>query len=53
MTRQEIAGVLVGDRQRVAIDPVARAEVPLEVGRPEIVGQQNPRLRANDRGMVD
>jgi hypothetical protein len=38
VARQEIARVLVGDRQRVAVDPVAGPEVPLEVGRPEIVG---------------
>ena len=39
---QQIARVLVGDRQGVAIDPVARAEVPFEVGRPQIVGVGRP-----------
>src|SRR5919109_322994 len=38
VARQEIPGVLVGDRQRVAVDRVPRAEVTFEVGGPEIVG---------------
>jgi hypothetical protein len=38
MTGQQIASVLVGDRQRVTVDPIAGAEVALEVGCPEIVG---------------
>jgi hypothetical protein len=37
VARQEIARVLVGDRQWVAVDPIARAEVALEVGGPEII----------------
>jgi hypothetical protein len=38
VTRQQIASVLVGNRQRVAVHRVPRAEVAFEVGRPEIVG---------------
>jgi hypothetical protein len=29
--------VLIGNRERIAVDPVSRAELALEVGRPEIV----------------
>ena len=35
----KIPGVLVGDRQRVAVDPIARAELAFEVRRPQIVGR--------------
>jgi hypothetical protein len=41
---EEVAGVLVGDGERVAIDAVAGPEVPLEVRGPEIV-----RLRRDRR----
>ena len=50
VTRQEIAGVLVGDRQRVAIDAVAGPEVALEVRGPEIVGLRGG--RRDDAGML-
>src|SRR5207237_9201684 len=50
VAREEIAGVLVGDRQRITVDPVARAEVPFEVRRPEIVGLR--RGRRDDAGML-
>jgi hypothetical protein len=50
VTRQEVAGVLVGDRQRVAIDAVAGPEVPLEVGGPEIVGLRGG--RRDDAGVL-
>ena len=44
------ARVEIGDRQRIALDPVARAELALEVGGPEVVR----RLRVDGRrpGMV-
>ena len=35
---QEIARVLIRDRERIAVERVPRAEVALEVGGPEIVG---------------
>src|SRR5256885_6421214 len=44
VARQKIAGVLIGDREWVAINRVPRTEVALEVRRPEIVG-----LRGHDR----
>ena len=44
MTRQQEARVLIGDRERIAIDPIAGAEVAFEVGRPEII-----RLRRDRR----
>lgn len=34
---EEEARVLVGDRERIAVAPIARTELPLEVGGPEIV----------------
>src|SRR5262249_36971380 len=37
VTRQQVPSVLIGDRERIAVDPVARAKVPLEVRRPEVV----------------
>jgi len=42
--------VLVGDRKRVAVDAVARAEVALEVGGPEVVGLRGG--RRDDTGML-
>src|SRR5262245_39427364 len=50
VTRQQIARVLIGHRQRIAIEPIARAEVALEVGRPEIVGLR--RRGRDDTGML-
>ena len=35
---EQVARVLVGDRQRVTVEPVAGPEVAFEVGRPEVVG---------------
>lgn len=49
VARQEIAGVLVGDRQGVAIDPIASSEVALEVGGPKIIRLR--RDRGNHAGM--
>src|SRR5713101_3015178 len=37
VTAEQVARVLVGDRQGVAVDPVAGPEVALEVPRPEII----------------
>lgn len=37
MAGEEKPGVLIRDRERVAVQAVARAKVPLEVGRPQIV----------------
>ena len=34
---QQVAGVLVGDRERIAVATITRAEVTFEVGRPQIV----------------
>jgi hypothetical protein len=50
VTGQEVAGVLVGDRQGIAVDAVARAEVALEVSGPEIVGLRG--RRRDDAGML-
>ena len=38
LAAEEIAAVVVGQRQRIAVPPVARAEVPLEVQGPERIG---------------
>ena len=38
VTRQQVAGVQVGHRQRVAVDAISGLEVPLEVGTPDVVG---------------
>lgn len=43
VARQEIPGVLVGDRQGVAVEAIAGAEVALEVGGPQIVGLRGGR----------
>jgi hypothetical protein len=37
LTRQQVPRVLIGNRQRVAVDPVPGPELALEVGRPEII----------------
>jgi len=37
MAGQQVARVLVRNRQRVAVDPVAGSKMPFEVRRPEIV----------------
>ena len=50
VARQQIARVLIGDRQGIAVDRVARAEVALEVGRPEIVGPGG--RRGDDAGVL-
>ena len=34
---QQIARVLIGDRQRIAVDPIAGAELAFEIGGPQIV----------------
>ncbi len=46
---EQEAGVLIGDRQRVAVDPIAGPEVPLEVGGPEVIGSAG--VRRDDAGM--
>ena len=38
VAREQVAGVLVGDREWVAVDPIAGAELAFEVGRPQVVG---------------
>jgi hypothetical protein len=50
MAGQEIPGVLVGNRQGVAVDAIARAEVALEIGGPEIVGLRGG--HRNNAGML-
>src|SRR5260370_29502954 len=50
VTGEEVAGVLVGDRQRIAVDAVAGPEVALEVRGPEIVGLRGG--RRDDAGML-
>ena len=47
---QEVAGVLVGDRQRVAVHAIAGAEVALEVGGPETIGLRGG--RRHDPGVL-
>ena len=47
---QEVAGVLVGDREGIAVDPIAGPEVALEVGGPEVVGLR--RRGGNDPGVL-
>ena len=46
---EQVARVLVGDRQRIAVDPIAGAELALEVRGPEIIGLR--RGRRHDAGM--
>ena len=43
LAAQQVARVLVRDRQRVAVDAVARAEVPFEVRGPEVIGVRRHR----------
>ena len=40
MHAEQIARLLVSDRERVAVDAVARQELPFEVGGPQIVGRR-------------
>ncbi len=47
---QQVAGVLVGHGERVAIDPITGAELPLEVGRPQVIGRV--RDRRHDTGVL-
>ena len=42
MARQEIARVLVGDGERIAIEPITCSKMALEVRGPEIVGRRRP-----------
>ena len=44
LTPQQVARVLIGDGQRVAVDPIPRPELPFEVRRPQII-----RLRGGGR----
>src|SRR5262247_1735961 len=37
VTGEEVASVLVSNRERIAVDPVAGAKVTFKVGRPEII----------------
>ena len=39
VAREQVARVLVGDRQRIAVDPIAGPELAFEVGGPEIIGR--------------
>ena len=50
VARQQEARVLVGDRQRIAVDPVTGAELAFEVRRPEIVRARGH--RGHDARMV-
>ena len=43
VARQQVAGMLVGDRQWIAVHPVPRPELALEVCRPEIIGRRGVR----------
>jgi hypothetical protein len=44
VAREQEPGVLIGESERIAIDAVARAELALEVGSPQIVGQRGERI---------
>ena len=46
----QVTGVLVGDRERVAVDPVPRLEVSFEVRSPEII--RRLRDRSHGAGML-
>ena len=50
LTAEQVARVLIGDRQRIAIEAIAGPEVALEVRRPEIIRSfrrrgHHPRVR--------
>jgi hypothetical protein len=49
VTREQKAAVLIGDGERIAIDPILRRELPFEVGRPQIV--RRGRDRRDHAGM--
>ena len=49
VTGQQIPRVLVGDGQRIAIDPIAGPELAFEVGGPEVVGRVG--RRGHDAGV--
>jgi hypothetical protein len=49
-TGEEVAGVLVADRERIAPHPVLGGELPFELRRPEIVGGGG--VRGHDAGML-
>ena len=49
MTAEQVARVLVGDRQRIAIDAIAGPEVALEVRGPEVI--RPCRRRGHDPGV--
>ncbi len=46
---EQVARMLVGDRQRIAVDPAAGPELALEARGPEIIGLG--RVRRHDAGM--
>ena len=50
LTGQQVPSVLIADREREAPHAIARGELALEVGRPEIVGHS--RRRGNDAGVL-
>jgi len=43
LTPEQVARVLIGDRQRIAVDPIAGPELAFEIGRPQIVGVRRGR----------
>ena len=50
MTGEQKAGVLIGDRERKAVDPIAGAKLALEVSGPEII--RTGRSRRHDAGVL-
>jgi hypothetical protein len=50
LTAEEVAAVVVGHRERVAVATIAGAKVPLEVDRPEGIGRGGDRGRAAGMG---